>query len=104
MRFDKKISDLYWLCDCFPDLLHRSLEQELFVFNPLTGHTHILNQLSWQLLSACADTPRSDAYLYKLMGAESEDLDKRQREDSLQGHLSQLQQLDLLQAVARPCS
>jgi len=84
--------------------LHRSLEQELFVFNPLTGHTHILNQLSWQLLSACADTPRSHEYLFKLMLVESEGLDRQQPEESLEGHLGQLEQLGLLRTVARPCS
>jgi PqqD family protein of HPr-rel-A system len=99
LSFEKKSSDFFWRCECFPDLLHHLQEQERFVFNPLTGHTHILNQLSWQLLSACADIPRSNAHLFELMAAESEGLDNQQLDDSLQEHLGQLLQLDLLQRI-----
>lgn len=74
----------------------------MFIFNPLTGHTHILNQLGWQLLVACAESPRTEAYLFKLMAASSDDPDQQQLEESLLGHLGQLQQLDLLQP--RPCN
>lgn len=84
-----------WRCECFSDLLHRILEQELFVFNPRTGHTHILNHLSWLLLAACADRPRSSDYLYALMNAETEGANP-QTQASLERHLEQLQQLDLL--------
>jgi PqqD family protein of HPr-rel-A system len=83
-------------------LLHRSLEQDVFIFNPLTGHTHILNQLSWQLLLACAEMPREKDYLLKLIAVESNEQDHQLLVDSLRGHLGQLQQLDLLQAI--PCS
>ena len=64
-------------------------------------YTHILNQLSWKLLGACAEAPRTSHYLYDLLAAEPEsaELDNETLEDSLQGHLEQLQQLDLLQAI-----
>jgi len=76
------------------------MEHEVFVFNPLTGQTHILNRASWRMLSACADTPRSSGYLLALMAEKPDDLNEQQLEDSLQGHLGQLQQLELLQANA----
>jgi PqqD family protein of HPr-rel-A system len=102
LSFDEKQSGFFWRCDCFAELLQCSLDEDVFIFNPLTGHTHILNQLSWQLLLACAEVPRSDAHLFQLMATESDGMDKQQLEDSVQGHLGQLQQLDLLHA--RSCS
>ena len=76
------------------------MEHEVFIFNPLTGQTHILNKASWRLLSACADAPRSNRYLLELVAEEPDDLNKQQLENSLQGHLGQLQQLELLQVNA----
>ena len=89
-----------WRCECFAQLLHRSLEHEVFVFNPLTGQTHILNQASWRLLSACGDTSRSNEYLLEVIVEQPDGLDKQQLDDSLQGHLGQLQQLELLQVTS----
>ena len=91
--------EVFWYSDHFNELLHRSLEGEVFVYNPLTGHTHILNQLSWQLLQACAETQRSNDYLLSLVNPEHDQLVRQEVED----HLWQLQQLELIQ-VQNPCN
>jgi PqqD family protein of HPr-rel-A system len=80
-------------------LLHRVLEQEVFIFNSLTGHTHILNDIAWKLLTACADKARSSEYLLDLMDPESGEIDRSELQDRLLGHLEQLQQLDLIQQL-----
>jgi PqqD family protein of HPr-rel-A system len=73
----------------------------VFIFNPLTGHTHILNDIAWKLLSACADADRSSHYLLQFIDSESGELDGSELQDRLQGHLEQLQQLELIgQAVS----
>ena len=100
MKFDQESSELFWQCECYAQLLHRLMEHDVFIFNPLTGQTHILNRVSWRMLSACADMPRSNGFLLDLMTEEPSGLNKQQLEDSLQGHLGQLQQLELLQANA----
>jgi len=96
-------SPLHWSCSHFAGLLRRSWEDEVFVFNPRTGHTHILNEQSWQLLSACADSPHSETQLFDLVAAESGS-SPEETHTSVRMHIDHLQQLDLIQAVLEHAS
>lgn len=94
----------HWYCDNFPRLINRSWGEEVFVFNPLTGHTHILNQLAWELLTDCGEKPRTLECLLGSMGESSGDMTSEECEISLRDHLEQLLQLDLIRVNNHPCS
>ena len=75
-------------------MLHREFEGEVFVYNPHTGHTHILNQFSWSMLSACVESPRSVDQLLTLAQTYSDEVDREQ----LAVHVDHLLQLELLRS------
>jgi hypothetical protein len=69
------------------------------VFNPHTGHTHILSQISWQIVSSCATGPRSEAFLLDLIAAEFVGTEQDTPAESLDEHLDHLMQLGMLTPV-----
>ncbi len=89
---------MFWRCEVFQDLMVRCWEDEVFLFNPHTGHTHILNDLAWRLLSACAEGLQSEAVLIELMANELGEENREELSDLLDGHLDQLMQLGLVEA------
>ena len=101
-----------WYCEAFHLLLVRHWEDEVFVYNPLTCHTHILNELGWFVLSACSAAPVAQE---RLLDQVSESIQQKvDRDDDeapisperaelakfLDTHLDQLSQLGLLEGGA----
>ena len=86
-----------WRCDDFAAFSSRCWEDEYFVFNPLTGHTHVLNASAWEVLRCCsADGLSEDELLqYLTQGLDSDS--GIALAESLPGYLDQLRQLGLLQ-------
>ena len=87
------------MCRNYASLLHRQWEGETFVFHPLTGHTHILNQASWTILSACATRARSRESLLRILEELEDDHPQAQLDESLQAHLEHLCQFELLEPL-----
>ena len=83
----------------FDDLLHRCWEEEYFLFNPHTGRTHLLNEFSWNILSACALRPCPESSLLALVIPDSEETEHSAAVGTLIGHLRQLEQLGMLVEV-----
>ena len=90
------LTDSSWYSPHYDRLLWRTWEDELFLFNPRTGHTHVLNQLSGEILAICAREPiSSDDLAARLTELAGETVDPQM----LPGHLSQLEQLGLVTVV-----
>jgi len=89
---------MLWRCEVFKDLITRCWEDELFLFNPHTGHTHILNDLAWRLLSACAEEPQSEQALLELLVSDLGEQNREELADALDDHLDHLMQLGLVEA------
>ncbi len=69
-------------------LLHQTWDTDTFVFNPSSGHTHVLNEAAFTLLSRLADHPSTGEDLVQSFGADTQEL-----RDAL---WQQLQQLELV--------
>ena len=80
--------------------MHRQWEGETFVFHPLTGHTHILNQASWSILSACATRPQSRESLLHILEELNDDQSQMQLDESLEEHVAHLCQFELLEQLS----
>jgi PqqD family protein of HPr-rel-A system len=98
-----------WSCKVFGLLLMRTWEGEVFLYNPLTAHTHILNELGWQVLCACSKAPVPQDRLLDLLNesagfeatidASAENLDREKLAEVLNNHLDQLSRLGLLEGT-----
>jgi PqqD family protein of HPr-rel-A system len=90
-----------WYCEVFKLLLVRNWEDEFFLYNPRTTHTHILNALGWQVLCACAEAPVPQHQLLEelsqVVHGDSGNPDPEQLAETLNAHLVQLSQLGLLE-------
>lgn len=85
----------------------RTWEGEVFLYNPLTTHTHILNELGWYVLCACSKAPVPQDRLLDLVSentvfntasdAAAESLDREELAEVLDNHLDQLSRLGLLE-------
>jgi len=91
--------ELQWTCSVFRDILYRCWEDEYFLFNPNTGHTHVLNHFSWDILSKCAEQPCSESALLDLVSAGNSTEDLESLVESLDIHLDHLAQLGFLETV-----
>ena len=101
-----------WYCEAFHLLLVRHWEDEVFVYNPLTSHTHILNELGWLVLSACSAAPVAQERLLDQLSESIQQQGDRDEEEArisperaelakfLDTHLDQLSQLGLLESSA----
>ena len=86
-----------WFNRYHRDYLSRSWEDEVFLFNPHTGHTHILNQLSADILQWCAVAPHTEKELIQALTQAAEVVDAEATAKEAGDHLWQLQQLGLLE-------
>lgn len=57
-----------WRTLGFDDLLMRTWDDETFVFNPASGHTHLLNGVAVELLRLLHEQPRSSEQLAAELG------------------------------------
>ena len=74
-------------------LLHETWDKETFVFNPSSGHTHVLNEAAFTLLRSLAEHPSTGKELIQSFGADTQEL-----RDAL---WQQLQQLELVGLICR---
>jgi PqqD family protein of HPr-rel-A system len=89
---------MYWHCEVFNLLSVRSWEGEVFLYNPLTTHTHILNELGWRVLEACAGAPLSLERLLETLAEDNPDHNHAEELSAvISSHLDQLAQLGLLE-------
>lgn len=79
-----------WYCTIFADLVWRTWEQEVFLYNPHTGETHILNDLSWQVLRYCSSEPCTEMELLRRLGGAGEQGDLPPALNHLLNHLYRL--------------
>ncbi len=89
-----------WRCEVFNDLIVRHWESEVFLFNPHTGDTHILNDIAWQLLCACADESRSESALQDLLAVHIGAENGGELSEAVNDHMDQLMQLGLIEQCA----
>ncbi len=89
---------MLWQCDVYSDLIARRWEDEVFLFNPHTGNTHILNDLGWQVLSACAEAPQPEQVLRELLVNDLGDQSGEDLDAALDAHLDQLFRLGLIES------
>ena len=89
----------HWYCEVYSQLLWKTWEEEVFLFNPRTGNTHILNQLSNKILSACANSPLAMQDLLMRLTTETPEFQSVGTGD-LENHLSQLAQLGLIECLS----
>ncbi len=89
---------MLWQCEVYRDLAVRRWEDEVFLFNPHTGNTHILNDLGWRVLSACADAPKSEQGLLELLVNDLGEQNRVELADALDDHLDQLFRLGLVES------
>jgi len=84
-----------WVAPNFKDLLHETWEAETFLFNPLSGHTHVLNQEAMALLETLSQEPSSTRALIERFAAGNE------HPQAPQALVQQLMQLELLGLICR---
>jgi PqqD family protein of HPr-rel-A system len=85
-----------WYCSVFSQLNSRCWEGEYFVFNPVTGHTHVFNEFAWFILGCCAEEPCSEGDLVSRAAAWAGDEAIESVAAVMPDHLHQLEQLGLL--------
>ena len=83
-----------WAAKNYPELLQETWDEETFIFNPASGHTHVLNEVATALLQNLAQTPSSSKtlihdFLPDASAAEQKIL------------IQQLEQLELLGLICR---
>jgi PqqD family protein of HPr-rel-A system len=83
----------HWQARNFDRLLHETWDTETFVFNPASGHTHVLNEAAFALLQDLAVHPSSNRQLARSFGA-----DTKERREGLR---EQLRQLELVGLICR---
>ncbi|MCP4996648.1 MAG: HPr-rel-A system PqqD family peptide chaperone [Gammaproteobacteria bacterium] len=93
------LANCHWYCGAYPLSLWRTWEGEVFLFNPISGNTHILNQLSNKILSVCANSPHT---LQDILVHITKDTPEFQSVGTgdLADHLSQLAQLGLIECLS----
>ncbi|MCP4993770.1 MAG: HPr-rel-A system PqqD family peptide chaperone [Gammaproteobacteria bacterium] len=89
----------YWYCEVYSRLLWRTWEEEVFLFNPRTGNTHILNRLSNSILNACANSPLTIQDISRHLASDTPEFQSTGSDD-LTNHLSQLAQLGLIECLS----
>ncbi len=92
---------MIWRCEVFNDLIVRHWESEVFLFNPHTGDTHILNDIAWRLLCACVDEFRSESELRDLLADHYGAEQKEKLNEVISDHMDQLIQLGLIEQYAK---
>lgn len=88
------LADAVWSAPDYPGLLHEQLEGEHFIFNPHTGHTHVLNEVALRLLGLLAKRPLTVDQLAQRLRTEG----TRMSPGELRDLLEQLQLLGLTEA------
>lgn len=94
------MSEPCWQAVDYRRLLIRQWDDEVFLFNPASGHTHLLNMAAAELLAQMADMPLDlDALCTRFFVLDAE-LDAATFRAVLAEHLEQLELLGLIRAGA----
>lgn len=80
-------------------LLWEQFDDEYFVFNPASGHTHVLNALGAATLQLLSTEPSSTAQLLASLQAQLGEDGGEPLRQALQEHLRQLVAIGLAEAV-----
>lgn len=80
----------------------RDWDGDFAVFNPLSGHTHLLDYISCALLQALASGPASEIDLHRVLAEVLELADDEPLQDQLSLLLEQLDEQGLIEPVT-PC-
>jgi PqqD family protein of HPr-rel-A system len=75
----------------------RHWENEVFLFNPHTGDTHVLNDIAWRLLIACAEDSQSESDLLELFAKDAPGVTRGELSEALNDHMDQLMRLGLVE-------
>ncbi len=91
------VAHVGWYCANYHELSQREWEGEHFVFNPLSGDTHLLNALSMEILRLLhGEGGRAlDDVVTRLM-AETPDVEEQQLRHTIGLHLVQLEAMGLV--------
>jgi PqqD family protein of HPr-rel-A system len=76
---------------CF-SLLSQIWDNEAFVFNPASGHTHALNVEAWHLVETLNSEPMTDAQVLAFF-----DADTAEATDTIRASLGQLELFGLIE-------
>ena len=94
---------LWWKIDRDAGLKVRHWGEDVVVFNPRSGHTHFLDEVSGRLLQWLAEQPRTEDELVRLMAAELGLPADAEVQAPLHMWLRQLDELGLIDRTA-PCA
>ena len=86
-----------WQAPDFGDFLHEELEGEHFVFNPHTGHTHVVNAAALLLLKSLADQPLTGEELAQRLVLDYSEIELNELRELLRQQLEQLRLLGLVE-------
>lgn len=86
-----------WLAPDYAELLRERLEGEHFVYNPRTGHTHVLNESGLSLLESIAEQALTAEQLAQRLRLDGAEEDVRALRELLEQQLRQLQLLGLVE-------
>ena len=71
-------------------------EDEYFVFNPETGHTHVLNTLGMMSLQLLSESAKSNDELFTSLQAQAPDITAETLRSHIDQQLRQMEQLGLV--------
>ena len=77
-----------------------TLGAEQFLFNPLSGQTHILNPLGALVLEALSKQSLNTPQLLDLLEEQQSGADQQTLSQHLSNHLKQLEELGLIECVS----
>jgi PqqD family protein of HPr-rel-A system len=76
----------------FVSLVCQIWDEEAFVFNPASSHTHALNAEAWHLLEELNSKPMTEAQVFELFGA-----DTAEATNTVRASLGQLELFGLIE-------
>ena len=85
-----------WETLFFSKISHRSWNDEHFIYNPITGNTHVLNDLSWICLEQLHLTASDSQSLLERLHKQFPDSKNELTLELLQQHLSQMLHMGLI--------
>lgn len=92
--------DTRWKTSNYGDLLIEQWEDDVFLFNPASGHTHLLNPAAAALLAELSNGAADLATLCTRFHDPDDALDADAFAAALDGHLKQLALIGLIEEAA----
>ncbi len=89
-----------WKASNYGELLIEQWDEEVFLFNPASGHTHVLNPAAAALLAEIAEHPTDVGTLCRRFQADDPAPDPDAFADSMVHHIQQLALIGLIEVAA----